>query len=309
MDQQEVRHFGVRGMKWGVRKAESSGGGSSNNEKNSAPSRKVQKADKKFEKRAGSRNVHINVYNGAARHVNKYDVDRINNKPKYKNVDFNDPKNYKLEAQYHKEFEDAFNNALKKSASDLGTNASGTRQYAVSIHPDGSWSVHTEAVKHAEELAFKIIPKYNAEGFIISVSIETEGMEHSSTRRYIPKRNEQAKYIPKNHELTHYGVKGMKWGVSNKQERAAARVKKGGELVKQAKARGSSNPARSTALRGAAEVAGILVGGSIVANRIPGGPNLRNASHIAKLIAAGRQGAIRVGEIRAINAYNESKEG
>lgn len=112
-------------------------------------------------------------------------------------------------------------------------------------------------------------------------------------------------------ELTHVGVKGMKWGVrraEKKQQKAERRVERGAELVSNAKARGVKNPARSTALRGAGEVAGILVGGSILARRIPGSQNVRNGGHIVKLAMAGKVGATRIGELRAINAYNQSKQ-
>lgn len=175
-----LMHYGVKGMRWGVRNSDSSGG----------ISRKTARADKKFEKQTRSAKTMIKVYNNAVVHANKYDVDRINNKAKYKDKDFSLPS--KLRDEYYKEHQDAFNNALEKSARDLGTNASGTRRLGVYIDKNGGWQVVTKEIKHADdEVVAELILKFDERGYIISFELEEP------------------------RELKHYGVKGMKWGVTN----------------------------------------------------------------------------------------------
>lgn len=267
----ELVHFGVKGMKWGVRTSNSTSGG---------PSRKVVKADKKFENNASSGRTFVAIHNGAAKRMNDREVDRINNKPKYRDGDLVKPS--KLRDDYHKEFQNAFTKALRESARDQGTNASGTRRYGINADKDGNWEVRTEAVKHADEdILFIVVPKYDVRGRIVSLSIKQNSMKH-------------------------FGTKGMKWGVRREANRAA-RVQKGGELVKAGAASGKKVTSKRLALRGAAEVAGILVGGSLVVNRLPLNP-IRAGAQVAKIGAAGYQGAVRVTEIRAVNAYNKSQQ-
>lgn len=176
----ELAHYGVKGMKWGQHKSQSSGG--------ATPSRKVKKADAKFEKNAHTVKTFIEVHNRAAAYTNEHDIDRINNKPQYKNADFS--KDSPLRRKYYNEHAKAFNDALKIAANSLGTNASGTRRYTVSVdEATGSFGVHTEAVQHAEDMPFKVVPKFDDKGHIISFSIQ--------------------EVTP----IKHYGVKGMHWGV------------------------------------------------------------------------------------------------
>jgi hypothetical protein len=175
----EISHHGVKGMHWGVRKGETGG--------STAPSRKVKKADAKFEKNASTVKTFIEVHNRAAAYANQH-VDRINNKPQYKNADFS--KDSPLRRKYYAEHVKSFNDGLKIAANSLGTNASGTRRYTVTVDNEtGAFGVHTEAVKHADEAPFKVVPKFDAKGHIISFSIEEES------------------------SVAHYGVKGMHWGV------------------------------------------------------------------------------------------------
>ena len=175
----DLAHYGVKGMHWGVRKGDS---GSA-----APPSRKVKKADAKFEKNASTVKTFVEVHNRAAAYANQH-VDRINNKPQYKNADFS--KDSPLRRKYYAEHAKSFNDGLKIAANSLGTNASGTRRYTVTVDNEtGAFGVHTEAVKHADEAPFKVVPKFDAKGHIISFSIEEES------------------------SVAHYGVKGMHWGV------------------------------------------------------------------------------------------------
>jgi hypothetical protein len=173
----ELTHYGVKGMKWGVRRSETG---------SSSPSRKTVKADRKFEKNASSTKTWIEVHNRAANQVNNRDIDRINSKPEYRDADFTQPS--KLRDKYYKEHADALNKALEDAAKSLGTNASGTRRYTVKVDEDGNWGVTTKEVKHADDIPFEVVPEYDPTGRLVSLTIEEISIKH-------------------------YGVKGMKWGV------------------------------------------------------------------------------------------------
>lgn len=173
-----LQHYGIKGMKWGVRKDKG-------HEGESARTSKIARLDKKFEKRSGSLKTVIAIHNRAAELTNKNDVDRINNKPQYKNADFS--KDTPLRRKYYEEHQKAFLNNLEKAASEAGTNASGTRKYTILEGRDGDWDVVTKEIVHADdEASFTVNVKYDDSGRIVGIEMPS---------------------------LTHYGIKGMKWGV------------------------------------------------------------------------------------------------
>lgn len=179
----DVEHHGVKGQKWGVRRA-----------------------DAKFERKASSFNTFVKVNNAAAKKYNETDLIRINNKPEYKGKDFNKPS--ALRTKYAKEHTDAFTARLDEAASDLGTNASGTRKYTVHVDDQGAWGVTTEEVKHADE-AFTVNVEYDSRGFITRVLPLTDEMAQAEN------------FV--DDFLAHHGVKGQKWGVRrSRAERVAA---------------------------------------------------------------------------------------
>jgi len=185
-----LTHHGVKGQKWGVRRA-----------------------DKKFERKANSlRNV-IKINNVAAAYSNEHDLDRINNKPEYKNEDFRQPS--ALRTKYYAEHAAAFGNALEKAAKGLGTNASGTKRYTVLVHDDGSWVVATTDVKHDDVVAI-IKPKFNKTGHIVGLMVVHNSMAQGE---------EMVEDI-----LAHFGVKGMHWGRRNKSSEVEISAKPGRSL-------------------------------------------------------------------------------
>lgn len=184
-----LAHYGVKGMKWGVRR-------DAGHEGERAKTKKIDKLDRKFNKDATSLGLTIKVHNAAAERSNRYDVDRINNKPEYKNADFNKPS--PLRDKYMREHQDAYEANLHKAAQDLGTNASGTRKYKIVVADDGqSWDITTEEVQHAAETAMRVKLTLDRLGHITKLTpIEDDS-------------------------LAHFGVKGMKWGTRKAEAQAA----------------------------------------------------------------------------------------
>ena len=187
----DIKHYGVKGMRWGFRKSTSSSSGPS--------SRKVARGDKKFERQANTLGTALKVHNRAADLTNKNDVDRINNKPAYKGQDFT--KDTPLRRKYYAEHQRAYLNNLEKAAGELGTNASGTKKYTILEKDNGDWDIVTvdikKKVKHAEEELPSVRPVFDETGHILSLTVVSNTIEHGEALTA---------------ELLHYGVKGMRWG-------------------------------------------------------------------------------------------------
>jgi len=164
-----LAHFGKKGMKWGVRNDKG-------HEGTRTKTKKIVKLDKKFDKNATSLSTAIKVHNRAADLFNK-DIDRINNKPQYKGQNF--LKDTPLRQKYYKEHQNAFLKNLEKAASELGTNASGTKKYSILEGPDGLWAVRVADVKHADDgiNSFSIRVIYDNIGHIVRVEVP-EAVEH-----------------------------------------------------------------------------------------------------------------------------------
>jgi hypothetical protein len=184
-----LAHYGKKGMKWGVRK-------DSGHEGERAKTKKIEKLDTKFSSEASSLSTTIKIHNRAAQLTNANDVSRINNKPEYKNVDFN--RDSPLRQKYYKEHQKAFLDNLEKSASELGSNASGTKSYGIREGEDGSWNVILKDVKHADEVLMRVKVNRDAKGHITSLEIEKPD---------VLAQGETIDGI-----LAHYGVPGMRWG-------------------------------------------------------------------------------------------------
>lgn len=134
-----LSHYGVKGMKWGVRRAE---------KKAARAQKKLDKSDARYEKAAGDLRTKINIHNRAAELANSLDIDRINNKPEYKDVDFtklkdDDPLLLKYETEHHS----AYMARVRQAAAEVPTNASGTKRVDVEEAPEFlGWRVVTKKV-------------------------------------------------------------------------------------------------------------------------------------------------------------------
>lgn len=107
-----LAHFGVKGMKWGVRKdSGGSGSGSVTNSKKIAKAeakaaKQLSKSQKKYDKSV-NKNA-INAYNKAADYANSVLIPNINKK--YAAIDVSDP-NSAAGKKYVQEYLDSFDKA------------------------------------------------------------------------------------------------------------------------------------------------------------------------------------------------------
>lgn len=183
-----LEHHGVKGMKWGVRRQEKKA------------AKKVAKADKKWEK--GLNKQYFEVYNQMADRMNSTEINRINNKPKYKGKDLSKPS--KLQKDYYDEYAKTTTKVLNELATSvIGTNASGTLKAKFDYDPNTEFlprmSIVAADVQHAATVN-EIELEWSSTGFITSMKIP-EDILHAIT------------VLTVDEFLEHYGVKGMQWGV------------------------------------------------------------------------------------------------
>jgi hypothetical protein len=194
-----LAHFGVKGMKWGVRKASDS---SSKPQKMSKMTddkgRQLTKADAKWAGKSSSTGKGVSAYNKAADAMNSHHIDRINNKPAYKNADFT--KDSPLRRKYYKEYEKTFNDEFNKSLKEaFGDSPSGRYTIKSTANMDDgmlpAWTVFYADVKH-EDFEMKVVVTFKA-GKIMKISLSEPVLSHSEVDEF----------------LEHFGIKGMKWGI------------------------------------------------------------------------------------------------
>ena len=194
-----LAHYGVKGMKWGVRKSP---------EKAAAKAeKKLAKADKKWEKKVKTPKTFFALHNAAAAHLNK-ELPGINARfdAKYgKEINDGvlfDPGN-PITKEYARAVNDSFKTGLEKAAKDMGTNPSGTRKVRVVTQNRDSidhfgWAWGTKEVEHAAMDNVDIfVATLDDKGRLISVRPDAMAQADQFVSDY----------------LAHYGVKGMKWGV------------------------------------------------------------------------------------------------
>lgn len=185
-----LAHHGVKGMKWGVRRAEKKA------------AKAADKADAKWVKDVAK--SWVGVYNGAADSNNAV-LKRLNNDPRFKNQDFRKPS--ALRSQYYEEMRQAFEKNYNDSAAKvLPKNPTGRLKVSMTLdNPSQFPSFYvdaTDAMAHADSLErFQLNVEYDDMGYISSINVPAELMQTDITEEDLDAY------------LEHYGVKGMKWGV------------------------------------------------------------------------------------------------
>lgn len=234
MGAEALQHFGVKGMKWGVRKQSVTSGAKTAAKTVGTTASKGAKATVKGAKRAataiGDTSFEAAVDSGHARtrvltqggkNYKKEDLPALNAKPEYQKARrstyrLTHPRDSVTKA-YRKEAMDAYLNQLEKTANSM-QNTSKTRQYTIRERGDDLpaeggkinkyfWDVSTRKVVHVADnhddtTTVEVI--LDKDGFIVDlkpVLTEAESMSQSAIT--------SEEFVE---ALMHFGIKGMKWG-------------------------------------------------------------------------------------------------
>ncbi|HPE27626.1 MAG TPA: hypothetical protein PLM10_02050 [Saccharofermentans sp.] len=197
---EDLTHFGVKGMRWGVRKASSNT--SSKMSKKTDPLRGdlMTKADVKWQKKSKNLRKGIAAYNQAADAMNNTHIPRLNNKPEYKGVNLF--KNPKVMAKYNAEYSKVFDSEFSKALNNVyGSSPSGKYKVVSDGTNNLGWKLayNEDKVKHSDDTEFTIDIDLRRDNFghILEFKIKDSALIQSDINSY----------------LEHFGVKGMRWGV------------------------------------------------------------------------------------------------
>jgi hypothetical protein len=192
----EIQHHGIKGMHWGIRRENPSGGSGSS----AKADKKVAKAQQKWEKKAASPRTLFEIHNAAAHVMNSSEIDRINNKPEYKNKDFS--KDSPLRRKYYQEYEDTFMKVMNKMADlDVGVSPDGTKRLRYKAS-NGDIVYGWEPVKHGSIEDGIFLLNTDEQGYVTSIEVSSTAMaQMMSDDPFVADI------------LEHHGIKGMHWGV------------------------------------------------------------------------------------------------
>jgi 2'-5' RNA ligase len=172
-----LAHHGVKGMKWGVRKA-------------------TGRSEKQVFKRQVKSIPGAAKVNLVLRDKVNAKLGELNNRPEFKGKDLKKDKT--LRKQYNEELKKMHTQAYKEAVTEAhGTSSSG--KYTAVVKAGHVHIYHTERVKHADEVAVFALT-FDANGFV--TKIETTETAQGA--------------LMVDEILEHHGVRGMRWGVRRK---------------------------------------------------------------------------------------------
>ncbi len=192
-DLEFLEHYGVMGMKWGVRKA--------------------AKAERKeWSGKAQSSGTANAVFQDAAKSFDKV-LTKINNDPQFKGKDLN--KDRKLRQQYDKVTETIFNQHLAQASVERTTNKAGDRAFVYQFDRLTSLMrpIEVKIVRQSEENDYPtFFATLNSLGQVSNFRFVIYEKDE------VIQSDEEVDILVHTGDefLEHYGVKGMKWGVRKK---------------------------------------------------------------------------------------------
>ena len=218
-----LEHYGVKGMRWGVRKGSGEG----------KVSKEDRKWDKKLNKAGGAALVVTSAKSGPV-------IAKINAKPEYKNADFTKPS--PLRDKYYSEHAKSFETMLNKELSNHTSTGSPSGKFKAEFKVDSPLGPPTLLVTQANTVSHSGM---NQDGsFTLDVVVDDTGkiVRFDMEENYIAQGETFAGDF-----LKHHGVKGMRWGVrrSRKQLAKAAKYREKAEKA-ESKAGGKSDAGSKT---------------------------------------------------------------
>lgn len=195
-----LQHFGVKGMKWGVRKDKVIG---------QDVGVDYTKGDLKWREKSVSVKNYVKINNKMAEGVNR-DLDALNKKYANKTLDFNERTGTYTNAdgkRYLKEYESMVTgHAVKAAREVLGDSPSGNWAATASYNIDRGLEINILPKKDLEHGGLKEIEG----GLLLTLDVKVDS---SGFFQPIPMKDEIEHSDISQDFIAHYGVKGMKWGV------------------------------------------------------------------------------------------------
>lgn len=183
-----LRHHGVKGQQWGVRRA----------------AKKAAKAEAKWENKPMKPRQYLEAVNVAGELFNR-DIAGINNSKRFAGKDFNHDSPDRR--AYYAAVQKMYQGHLDTAAQGLLGSPSGTRHVKLIAHGPvdhfPTWEIVNNGAQHADmmEGVNPIINLHIHDGFIVGLDIS------------VPKDNGAVHQQDVGEFLDHHGVKGQKWGV------------------------------------------------------------------------------------------------
>lgn len=232
--EEDLEHFGVKGMKWGVRKAVETSG----------LSRHKQGKEYKYAKKASSFGMKVALYNTACDKIND-GLDGLNEKYKDKKISVGKDKDSWDDdtKSYMKDYEDLFRSSMDESAAEYGASKYGTLRVAYtgkgSTDPFGFEVVPNDEVKHADDIA-------DEDATVKPMFFEFVIRNGKILRTKAPVVSPDT-LMHSDDYIEHFGVKGMKWGVRRSEKHAAQKQAERDDWESMKKSRSDARARRSDA--------------------------------------------------------------